>query len=394
MLSFTLIALQNLGQEVKTENFTITGNIQGNVDGKKVYLFFDSEKQNPLDSTLIKNGIFKFKGHINEPHLYHILIIENGKRWAIHPAISLFLENSDIKISTNVDSIPKSFLLYEKNYPYNKLKISGSKSHDLFVRYFDENNLLKKKYTDANHAYTAYLSSRARDQKITIHDGIIAVNAIDVARNDRLQYVKQFIKTNSSNAVSLTVAQINLGNYSVKQIDTLLNELSPGIKETEYGKQLLSRAEIVKKTAPGSKFVDFSFQDTSGKVVTLSNYLGRGKYVLLELWASWCAPCIKDIPHLKSVYQLYHPSGFEVIQISMDDDKAKWLKAVNDQQMNWLQISDLKAFNGEFSKVYDFESIPTCILIGPNGEIITRNMRGSWMDKKLIELYGDKFEDK
>lgn len=374
--------------------FTITANIQGNVEGKKVYLFFNAEKLNPLDSAFIKNGTFVLKGHIIAPHLCNILIIENGERWAIHPAISLFVENSNIKISTDIDSIPKSDLLYERRYPYNKLKISGSKSHDLFLEYFNENDLLKKKYIEANHAYSNYLRTKTDNQPGTIHKGISAVNAIDEARNTRLQFVRQFIKNHPSDAVSLTVAQIDLDNFSSTGIDALSDELSPEIKKTEYGKEFLRSAEMAKKSAPGSKFVDITFQDTSGNKIKLSDLAGKGKYVLLELWASWCAPCIKDIPHLKDVYALYHPFGFEVIQISMDDDRKKWIKAINDQKMKWLQISDLNAFNGDFSKVYNFDSIPTCILIDPNGEIVTRNMRGSWMDKKLIELYGDKFADK
>jgi hypothetical protein len=78
----------------------------------------------------------------------------------------------------------------------------------------------------------------------------------------------------------------------------------------------------------------------------------------------------------------------------MDDDKAKWLKAIKDEKMSWLQVSDLKAFKGNLSKLYNFNGIPTCVLIDPTGNIVTRNMRGSWMDKKLIDLYGNKFGDK
>lgn len=91
---------------------------------------------------------------------------------------------------------------------------------------------------------------------------------------------------------------------------------------------------------------------------------------------------------------MYHPAGFEVISISMDDSKEKWLKAVDEEKMKWLQVSDLKAFTGELSKLYNFNGIPTCVLVGPDGQIVTRNMRGSWMDKKLIELYGNKFANK
>jgi hypothetical protein len=97
---------------------------------------------------------------------------------------------------------------------------------------------------------------------------------------------------------------------------------------------------------------------------------------------------------LKEIYELYHPTGFEIIGISMDSNKGSWLTAVADEQMPWLQASNLEAFNGDLDKVYNFNGIPACVLVGPDGTIVDRNMRGSWMDRKLIELYGNKFGDK
>src|SRR5699024_299911 len=139
------------------------------------------------------------------------------------------------------------------------------------------------------------------------------------------------------------------------------------------------------------KFPNLTLKNPEGNTIKLSDYVGKGKYVLLNFWASWCGPCRADIPHLQEVYNLYHPEGFEIISISMDENKDDWLEALDEEQMKWLQISNLKGFEDSVSKLYNFRGIPTDILVGPEGYIITRNMRGSWMDKKLIELYGNKF---
>ncbi len=376
------------------DRYTITGNISGDLHGGEVYLFFGSQYLSPLDSAVMKNGSFKIEGIAASPHLYHILIVEKGKVHAIHRDVSLFLENSDITITANLDSIPTSDLLREHIYPYNKVKIVGSKSHDLFLKYFNGNSVFRKKIADANHIYTSYLKEKRTDLERNTGQGIEMTVAIDAARKERVEYVKQFVKDNPGNAVSLAVIEMNLSNFSANEIEELFSCLSPKLRKDGYEQELEQNATIVKKTAVGAKYVDFSFQDKDDNNIKLSDYLGKGKYVLLELWASWCGPCIKDLPHLKNVYALYHPSGFEIMQISLDDNKEKWLSAVKEQQMEWLQVTDLKAFKGGFAKAYNIDSIPTCILIGPDGEILDRNMREAWMDKKLIELYGNKFADK
>ena len=149
--------------------------------------------------------------------------------------------------------------------------------------------------------------------------------------------------------------------YTVDEINALWASFSPEIRNSAAGKDLQEAVAKTVKTAVGSQYADFAFEDKDGKPVKLSDHVGKGKYVLLEFWASWCGPCRADIPHLKEVYDLYHPAGFEVISISMDDSKDKWLQAVEEEKMKWLQVSDLKAFQGELSKLYNFNGIPTCV---------------------------------
>jgi thiol-disulfide isomerase/thioredoxin len=180
----------------------------------------------------------------------------------------------------------------------------------------------------------------------------------------------------------------------VSDIDKATGLLSQKVKESPLGKKAIEKAMEIRKTAVGAIFADLTLQDKDGNSVRLSEHIGRdNRYVLLEFWASWCHPCRADIPHLKEIYKLYHSEGFDIISISMDNSKENWLKAVDEEQMPWLQVSDLKAFDGEISKLYNFMGIPFCVLISPDGIIVDRNMRGPFLIKKMRELYGDKFEE-
>lgn len=386
-LLLTLAAVQGYSQT----GFNISGNVSGGADGRKVYLRAEDSFGKYQDSTVLKNGAFQFKGNVAYPQFYTIVFGKLPKQ-RFASALPLFVENKKISISAPLDSnLTELELNYMGGYPYEKVKVTGSASHNLFLKFNAGYEPLKKQNSAAFDAYIKYLNPGKDKQKGPISEGIKLVEAIDGTKAVLMGYVNNFIKQNNSSPVALYVAKKNIGSFTAKEIDEVLSSLSPALKASAGGKSLIEKAEVVKRTAVGSKFVDFAFNDKDGNPVKLSDHVGKGKYTLLEFWASWCGPCRADIPHLKEAYELYHPAGFEVISISMDDDKAKWLKAIADEQMSWLQVSDLKAFTGDFSKIYNFNGIPTCVLVGPEGDIITRNMRGLWMDKKLIELYGNKF---
>lgn len=390
--AFALFLMLAAGRGYSQTGFTISGNVTGAADGRKVYLRADDDAYGKFrDSTVLKNGAFQFKGNIAYPQLFSIVFGREPKQ-RFSAVLPLFVENKKISISAPLDSnLTELELNYAGGYPFEKVKVKGSASHDLFMKFNAGYEPLKKSNSQAFDAYIKYLNPGKDKQKGPISEGIKLVEGVDVAKAGLLSYVRNFIKENNASAVALYVAKKNIGSFTAKEIDQVLASLSSELKASAGGKSLIEKAAVVKKTAVGSKFADFAFNDKDGNPVKLSDHVGKGKYTLLEFWASWCGPCRADIPHLKEAYELYHPAGFEVISISMDDDKAKWLKAIADEQMSWMQVSDLKAFTGDFSKIYNFNGIPTCVLVGPDGEIITRNMRGLWMDKKLIELYGNKF---
>lgn len=397
---FSLITVfQSCNSKSGPQNYDIKASISGDIDGKMVYLKSSEDKNQILDSVMAKDGKFEFKGHVGYTQLCNIVIAKNDTPSRqgyplMQPVIPVFIENADIQISALLDSIPQEDYIYSGGYNYNKVDIKGSASQVEYRVFLKGYQPLANVRSDLFiNEYIKYLNPEKGKKKGPVSEGVSIVTKLDQAADQRDAYVKKFIKEHDD-AVGLYVAKDKLSSFSVKEIDEIVAGFSPEIMNSKAGELLTEKANEVKKTASGAQYADFSFNDDKGNPVKLSEYLGKGKYVLLEFWASWCGPCRADIPHLKEVYDLYHPSGFEVISVSMDDDKAKWLKAINDEKMTWLQVSDLKAFKGDLSKLYNINGIPTCLLIDPDGKIVTRNMRGSWMDKKLIELYGNKFGNK
>jgi peroxiredoxin len=164
----------------------------------------------------------------------------------------------------------------------------------------------------------------------------------------------------------------------------LITDIDPAVRVSRDYIALAERAEILKRVAVGQKAPDFTLNDPEGNPVSLSSL--QGKYVMIDFWASWCRPCRQENPNVVRMYNKYRDKGFEILGVSLDEDRNKWVKAIEDDQLTWTHVSDLQRWGSAPGKLYGVNSIPHTVLIDPAGIIIANNLRGAALEQKLQEI--------
>ncbi|MEX2235360.1 MAG: TlpA disulfide reductase family protein [Cyclobacteriaceae bacterium] len=167
-----------------------------------------------------------------------------------------------------------------------------------------------------------------------------------------------------------------------KQVADKLKKEWPNYSESA---NFVDYVNKMKLTAVGQKAPEIALPNPEGKVVTLSSM--QGKYVLLDFWAKWCGPCRQENPNVVRAFQKYKDKGFTVFGVSLDRNKADWLQAIEQDNLTWTHVSDLKYWQSEAAKTYNITGIPFSLLLDPNGVIIAKNLRGAALDEKLAEIF-------
>ena len=340
-------------------SFTIMGDVKGLPDNSRVSVTDVSNPTDTLTSTMVKEGKFVLSGHVTEPNLYEVNFDAAKKK------LPLFMGNDKMSLSGSADDIAG-------------LKTTGSLSNDdfmtfqaTFTPYFNRLNAVMGL---ANSPAGAGLKDSLFRSYKRLSDTIFTV-------------LDQFIQKRPNSYVSAFVlVVVNQLTEDVMAQDKRLHSLSPAVQQGYYAQYLQKMLDDAKIGAIGTPAIDFTQNDTAGHAVTLSSF--KGKYVLVDFWASWCGPCRMENPNVLATYRQFKDKNFTVLGVSLDKARDPWLKAIKDDGLAWTQVSDLKFWYNDAATKYHIQSIPQNLLVDPSGKIVGRNLRGADLREKLCELLG------
>ena len=317
-----LAGLMMVGCQEAPKGYVIHGEVENIPDGKIYLRSFRNKMFFDVDTAEIKGGKFEFKGEVDQPLLFGIAAE------SMNYPVQLFVENKEMTVKI----LDEGEAIEVRNSPVNDVFLGNAGK--IHTQGFDIDSLIQAQPESPAAVFYLY---------------------------------RYFTYQLELDALKATRAKIsaNLANCPyVRDLDDIIKKL----EHVQIG-----------QVAP-----DFTLPDTEGKSVSLQDF--RGKYVLLDFWASWCPPCRRENPNVVKAFQENKDKNFTVLGISLDKDKAKWMKAINDDKLTWTHVSDLKYWDSEIPALYGVRGIPSNVLLDPNGVIIAKNIKEEQLHKTLKEV--------
>nr|WP_315421994.1 TlpA disulfide reductase family protein [uncultured Pedobacter sp.] len=364
ILTIVPVALACYGGPLLAQNgkYVLTGNIPTVKD--KIYLGHEvGDKYVVTDSAKVVNGSFMFKGMVKQPGFYKL------ESKGLKNPVLFILENSAIHV-TKPDSLSQAV-------------INGSAAQDVYTGFY--NGPWKAISAKAGDIYGRLDQAEKAGKKDTATRAgfdreFKSLDTLNIAA------VKEYILKNPASAGSAAVIYdrfISYPNFPVAE--AFFGLLTKNAQQSEIGEQINTALKTNAKTAKGKLAPAIAMPDKDGKIVKLSDF--KGKYVLVDFWASWCGPCRRENPNVVAAYKKYHDKGFEILGVSLDSKKDAWLKAIAADGLTWTHVSDLQAWSNSAVKAYGVKSVPASFLLDPEGKVVGKDLRGEELNKTLADIF-------
>ena len=341
------------------QRFVIKGELTGLDKDTKIKLFLAIPHQTYIDSTMTRQGKFEFEGPIGDPSKASVVLVGVDLQQFYLSAGETTIKGSTLKTAT----------------------ITGGQAEVDFLAL----KAALKPVDDSAEFYHNQMSAYAKAKDTNAMKLVRPKLKAFYLQGDKVE--EEFITTHGDSYVALDLLE-ERGVVSTAidpaTFEPLYNCLSPGMQQREKGKKLANNLACAKRFALGSRVLDFSQNDTSGKTVDLASM--KGKYVLIDFWASWCGPCRMENPNLVKAYSQFKHDNFEIIGVSLDSKKEPWVQAIQKDQTPWIHVSDLKGWENAVAVEYGITAVPQNFLVDPNGVIIAKNLRGLALTQKLTEI--------
>ena len=329
-------------------------------DGASVFLV-DALSSECIDSAVVADGAFRMKGKADKDAFMNLNVL--GSNWTF----LFFNDGKPVQVDLSNNTLSGSDL----NNRVTEADLKTDAMYRQYNAFIEELSALPEEEQMAKMPEYREWFNKLRDCFL----GVVEDNKDNLVPVAFIQTIRSLAGPDKFEELLNSGAPFASHPY-VLDLKRKIDESMARQKEAEEKKQAVI----------GQKFLDLEEADTDGNAHKLSEFVGQGKWVLVDFWASWCGPCKAEMPNVVAAYKKYHDKGFDIVGLSFDREKEPWVAAITEWEMPWIHLSDLKYWNSAASNVYSVNSIPDNLLIDPEGTVVARGLRGEDLDAKLAEV--------